>query len=214
MSTKWNSIPNFGDEKARINTRIHSRSGARIVEILYGAEDSSHNPVYPTNRSDGHGHWIALEIDGLYNILFWRRSYSLRIERSNDLLGRQECGLADNSDYALKEIEDNITRKENLCLDASNLAKEVTNLVKSSKPETKAGEVFKKIKELQDKWQELLTKWKNIQNWNTPKEKELWERFHAELEKIKTARKDFQAEVEKVRSKNKTAKTSLIAEKI
>lgn len=211
MPAKWKSLPNWNDEKARINERIHTKSGAKLIEILYGAEDSSHNPTYPSSRSDGHGHWIALEIDGVYNIIFWRRSYSLRLEKQKELLGRQECG-PNNSDYALGEIEDSISRKENLCTTASTIAREVTNLVGSSNAKTKISEVFKKIKEAQDKWQELLTKWKAIQNWNTPRENELWKEFHEASDKIKTSKKNFQAEVERIRSKNKDAKNALVAE--
>ena len=59
----WTTIPNFGDEKARINERIHE-SGAKIIEVLYGSKDVYGNPIEPKKHDGQHGHWIALEIDG------------------------------------------------------------------------------------------------------------------------------------------------------
>ena len=60
---------NFGDKYAKINKRVHS-SGANIIEVLYGARDANGHPTYPErDANDGHGHWIALEIEGMYGSL-------------------------------------------------------------------------------------------------------------------------------------------------
>ncbi len=99
-------IPNFGDQYAKINERIHS-SGAPVVEVLYGARDSNGRPTYPENRRrDGHGHWIALEIDGLYQIIYWRHP-----EYEG---GGLEYG-SDSHDNPLCDLEADISEKEQLC---------------------------------------------------------------------------------------------------
>ena len=181
MVPRWKTITNFGDTMARVSERIHS-SGARIVEVLYGAEDSSHNPIEPWARDvDGHGHCIAIEIDGLYSVLYWRRSRSLRIEKDKSKLGVQEYGTSEYD--ALRDVEDDIRQKEMICAEAARLVNDVSTA--------------SKIREVNEKLHELLERWKTIQNWNTPKEKELWGKFHESQERVKKARKEIQERAER-----------------
>ena len=216
----WYSRPNFDDQKARVNTRIHRESGAKIIEILYGAEDKNHNPVYPhpgkdsSGRSiDGHGHWVALEIDGKYQMLYWRRSYSLRIEGNPDLLGVQEYGES-NEEHALLELENNIRLKEKLLYTTESIVQEMINLTKSSEALSKIGEVFQKLKEAKEKCGLLRNEWKLIQDLGTPREKELRQRFNDAIDKIQAAKKDFQASVDRKHTQNRDAKRTLVQEAV
>ena len=146
----WTSIPNFGDEHAKINERLHNASGANIVEVLYGARDAAGNPTDPKDAADGHGHWIALEIDGVYQMLSWRHPQHEG--------GAQEYGK-NRSDNPLSDLEADITAKTNICTRAESLAE--TSDFRSGAKEMKS----------------LFEKWKKIYNWHTPKENELWKRF-------------------------------------
>lgn len=147
----WSSIPNFGDKFARINERSHS-SGARLIEVLYGARNSMGQPTSPEGDSDGHGHWIALEIDGTYQMLSWRHpTYEG---------GQEEYGRGRSSN-ALVDLEGDITAKEEICSQADSLS------------------YSQDWKTASSKFNQLFDKWKKIYNWGTPKEKQLWERFQA-----------------------------------
>lgn len=145
----WNAIPNFGDRYAKINERIHGESGARIIEVLYGALDSSGKPKSPESNSDGYGHWIAIEIEGLYQMLSWRHPQSEG--------GRHEYGRS-RSNNALADLEADIKEKQRLCSQAESIA---------SSKDRKCGS--QKLTSLKSEWRKLF-------NWNTPKEKELWKR--------------------------------------
>lgn len=148
----WQQIPNFKDEKAKINERIHS-SNAKIIEVLYGARDKAGKPTTPENRSiDGHGHWIALEIEGEYQIIYWRLPVSEG--------GKIVYGSGDGSN-ALVDLENDIKLKESLCIQAEGLA------YSRDWGGTSA------------KYKQLFEEWKKIFNWHTPKEKQLWDRFQA-----------------------------------
>jgi hypothetical protein len=70
VGKEWDAIPNFDDEFAKISESVH-HTGHKKIEVLYGGRDANGNPQYPT-EGDGHGHWIALEKDGVYEMLFWR----------------------------------------------------------------------------------------------------------------------------------------------
>ena len=145
----WSSIPNFEDKHAKIRERKHS-SGASIIEVLYDARDNNGNPTSPESTSDGHGHWIALEIDGIYQMLSWRHS---ALEG-----GRQEYGLGRSSN-ALADLEQDISAKENICNRAESLA------------------YSQDWKNASSEFIQLSKEWKNIFDWGTPKEKELQDRF-------------------------------------
>lgn len=147
----WSSIPNFGDQYARINERIHP-SGARLVEVLYGARDASGKPTSPKSKSDGHGHWLALEINGCYQMLSWRHP---AFEGSY-----QEYGL-DEKRNALADLEADILEKESICSQAECLS------------------YSEDWKGTSAKYDELLNEWKKIYNWGTPKEQQLWQQFQS-----------------------------------
>lgn len=153
----WNSIPNFDDENSRIKERTHNISGAKIIEVLYGARDSSGNPTSPENKDDGHGHWIALEIDGTYQMLSWR------LPRHEG--GRQEYGK-NRRDNVLADMEKDIEDKKNLCEKAEAL------------------DADKDFKQGSQEMAALMEVWKGLFNWNTPKEKELWTRFRSAQDKF------------------------------
>ena len=147
----WEQIPNFKDKYAKINERIHP-SGARIIEVLYGARDKEGRPTTPESSADGHGHWIALEIDGVYQMLSWRHPSSEG--------GKQEYGYGRRNN-ALADLEADIASKESLCIQAENLS------FSQDWGGTSA------------KYKQLSEEWKKIYNWHTPKEKQLWDRFQA-----------------------------------
>ena len=145
----WSSIPNFGDPYAKINQRMHS-SGAQVIEVLYGARDGQGRPVSPQGESDGHGHWIALEIDGCYQMLSWRHpAYEG---------GAQEYGRG-RRDNALFDLEQDIAAKQSICTRAESIL------------------YSQDWRGTSGKFRQLLEEWKQIYNWGTPKEQQLWERF-------------------------------------
>lgn len=150
----WSSIPNFGDPYARINERVHP-SGARLIEVLYGGRDASGKPTPPENLSDGHGHWLALEIDGCYQMLSWRHPDSEG--------GLQEFGV-DRKDNALSDLEADISAKEQLCSQAASL---------THSQDWKGTSI---------QYNKLLQEWEKIYNWHTPKEQELWRQFQSARE--------------------------------
>lgn len=146
----FTSMPNFNDPYAKVNERIHYKSGAKIVEVLYGAKDPSTGmPCSPEPRSgDGHGHWMALEVDGLYQMLMWRHP------RSEG--GHQEYGTSRN-DHPLKDLEDDIDKKKALLHDARTMMKD-----RSYQP---------------DKVDSILQNYTLAYSMRTPKERELDEQY-------------------------------------
>ena len=174
----WTSVPNFGDKFAKVNERSHS-SGAKLIEVLYGARDSMGRPTSPErDANDGHGHWLALEIDGKYQMLSWRHpAYEG---------GGQEYGT-DGYDNALKDLENDISAKESICLEAKKLSHSQEWSTASSN------------------FNQLFEKWKRIYNWGTPKEKRLWEDFQS-------SKNFFYEQRNKYRSQNKIAKQNIISE--
>lgn len=147
----WTSIPNFGDKYAKVRERTHS-SGAKLIEVLYGARDNMGRPTSPESNSDGHGHWLAIEIDGTYQMLSWRHP----IHEG----GQQEYGRGRRSN-ALSDLESDIIEKEKICSQAKSLS--LSNEWKTAAP----------------KFKQLFNEWKKVYNWGTPKEKQLWEDFKA-----------------------------------
>ena len=147
----WTSIPNFGDKYAKVRERTHS-SGAKLIEVLYGARDNRGRPTSPESNSDGHGHWLAIEIDGIYQMLSWRHP----IHEG----GQQEYGRGRRSN-ALSDLESDIIEKEKICSQAKSLS--LSNDWKTAAP----------------KFKQLFNEWKKVYNWGTPKEKQLWEDFQA-----------------------------------
>ena len=174
----WISIPNFGDDDAKIDERVHDVSGAKIVEVLYGARDEEGKPTSPENDADGHGTWMAIETGGVYQMLSWHHpAYEG---------GQQEYGKG-HSDNPLSDLESDIAAKENICSRAEELAQ--SDEWRSSANEMK----------------QMYENWKNIDEWHTPKESELWKRF-------KEARTKFYDRRDKNWEANKAAKQALISE--
>ncbi len=158
MNNSWDQVPNFDDPYAKIHTRKHS-SGAEIIEVLYGAVDSAGRPTTPErNRSDGHGHWIALKLDDTYQMLYWRHPGEGRV---------QEYGDSTFGD-TLKALEGDIKEKESIINEAFALAKAEQYSVRD--------------------FEILCSRWNNLFNWNTPKEQKLEQRWLIAVEKNNLAK--------------------------
>ena len=178
----WASIPNFGDKFAKINERSHS-SGARLIEVLYGARDSYGRPTSPESTEDGHGHWLALEIDGTYQMLSWRHpTYEG---------GYQEYGYS-RSNNALSDLEADISAKEAICSQADSLS------------------YCQEWKTVSSEFNRLFEEWKKIYNWGTPKEKQLWERFQS-LKKAFYERRDNERAKNKISKQNVISEAKSLA---
>lgn len=100
--------------------------------------------------------------------------------------GGQEYGTG-RRDNALKDLEDDIAEKESICSKAESLSR---------------SRDFSSASKQMD---ELFAEWKNIFNWHTPKEKQLWERYSE-------ARKTFYEQRERARTETACAKRGIIAE--
>jgi putative ATPase involved in DNA repair len=184
----WTSIPNFGDKYAKVRERTHS-SGAKLIEVLYGARDNKGRPTSPESNSDGHGHWLAIEIDGIYQMLSWRHP----IHEG----GLQEYGRGRRSN-ALSDLESDIIAKEKICSQAESLS--LSSEWKTAAP----------------KFKQLSNEWKKVYNWGTPKEKQLWEHFQAAkkrfYERRENNRSKYFSDLNKQRVKNRQMKQALISE--
>lgn len=184
----WTSIPNFGDKYAKVRERTHS-SGAKLIEVLYGARDNKGRPTSPESNSDGHGHWLAIEVDGIYQMLSWRHP----IHEG----GLQEYGRGRRSN-ALSDLESDIIAKEKICSQAESLS--LSSEWKTAAP----------------KFKQLSNEWKKVYNWGTPKEKQLWEHFQAAkkrfYERRENNRSKYFSDLNKQRVKNRQMKQALISE--
>lgn len=189
---EWTRIPHFDDKYAKVQERVHTASGANVIDVIYGGRDEQGRPVSPERNKDGHGHIIALEVDGLYQVLYWRHP---RFEG-----GYEEYG-GNRRTNALKDLENDIETKAKLCDEAETICRDAKTFSRSSDWKPAA-----------DKMKRLFQEWKSIFNWDTPKEKELWRRFKTAqdtfFEKRNADRKRREAE----REKNKAAKKALISE--
>lgn len=158
-------IPNFNDPYAKVQEREHTLSGAKIIDILYGAQDKNGNPTSPEkNSSDGHGHFIAIEIDGLYQVLSWRHS-------------RSEGGGMDEGssriDNPLHDLEEEIKEKRAVLRQAQEAMKTRNYDIASV--------------------DSLLTRFNTIFDYNTPVERELKEK-HNRLVSKNEENKRYRAE--------------------
>ena len=92
-------LPEFNDPLAKKRERVHYPSGARVIEVLYGAKDSEGNSVAPgSDADDGHGSFTALEIDGEYRLLLWQHSTA-------------EGGKLEQGEHTLQELESSLRQK-------------------------------------------------------------------------------------------------------
>lgn len=60
----WYGIPNFDDPNAKANEKI-GKYGIRHIEVLYGGSNGN-------NGDDGHGHMVAIELEGVYQQIYHR----------------------------------------------------------------------------------------------------------------------------------------------
>ena len=164
MKNTWDQIPNFDDPYAKIHTRKHS-SGAEIIEVIYGAVDSAGRPTTPENSTtDRHGHWIALKLDGIYQMLYWRHPGEERVQEYGD----------NTFGDTLKALEKDIKEKESIINEAFALAK--------AEPYSSSD------------YEILCSRWNNLFNWNTPKEQKLGQRWQAAAERNKLAKQKLEGQ--------------------
>lgn len=161
-------IPNFNDPCAQINERVHSSSGAKIVEVLYGAKNSDGTPKYPV-KGDGHGHFVALEIDGIYQMIMWRHPDS---EGGYQEYGDYEGCKADRKHNPLQDLEDDIKEKKDLLRKARQMMKDKNYSTSSV--------------------DDILTRFDCIFDMNTPVEQNLKQQYNEIVEKNNRNKKYIQ----------------------
>lgn len=156
----YDKIPNLDDPYAKIRERFHPQSGANIIEVLYGAKNPDGTPKCPEEKdNDGHGHYLALEIDGSYQTIMWRHPDS-------------EGGYQEYGDYIeksqMKDIYDNgADRKHHPLWDLEEAIREKKRLL------NKAEQLMKTWDYDAEAVGGLLEKFSGIFDMNTPKEKDL-----------------------------------------
>lgn len=163
----YDKIPNFDDPYAKINERIHQESGAKIIEVFYGAKNPDGTPKYPEKEdNDGHGHFIALEIDGNYQMIMWRRSDS---EGGGQEYGdyKEKSQMADIYDNGANRKLQPLKDLENAICEKKRLLHEARQLMKNRDYDTKDAGA-------------LLEKFSAIFDMNTPVEQDL-KHQHSEL---------------------------------
>lgn len=79
---------------------------------MHGATDDYGNPTYPTCKEDGHGHVIALVIDGIFQVLCWRHS--------RDEGGEYDFGYS-RSEHPLADLENDIKKKQSILNEANEV---------------------------------------------------------------------------------------------
>lgn len=161
---RYDKIPNFNDPYAKIRESTHEKSGAEIIEVLYGAQNPDGTPKYPEKEdNDGHGHFIALKIDGYFQMIMWRHPESEGgyIEYGDYKEESQRENIYDNgadrAHHPLKDLEDAIRDKRRL-LD------KVEQLMKNPDCDTRTVG-------------RLLDKFSGIFDMNTPVEQNLKRRY-------------------------------------
>ncbi len=172
MST-YNGIPEFDDPNAQIHERVHYVSGARIVEVLYGAKDGEGNPCVPKkDAEDGHGLYMAIETEGTYRMLLWQHPAS---EGGAVEYGDREC------EDPLKALEEEIREKKAI-LD------EARELMQPANYDTKAAEA-------------VLERFEKLPDRNTPRERELKGQHGSLVSRNKKNEERYAAEKESVEKK-------------
>lgn len=127
-NTLYDLIPNFDDQYAKIRQKKHEVSGAMIIEVLYGAKNPDGTPKYPEKEdNDGHGHFMAMEIDGIYQTIMWRHPDSEGgyqeygdYKKKSEMTGIYDNG-ADRYNHPLKDLEAAILKKSRLLDQAEQL---------------------------------------------------------------------------------------------
>lgn len=186
-------LPNFDDPFAKIKERLHPQSGAKIIEVLYGGKRPDGTPTYPEGKEDGHGHFIALEIDGTYQLISWRHPES-------------EGGYHEYGDYKdekeRKDIWDNgADRNHNPLMDLENDIKEKKRLLHTAR------EKMKGRKYDISSVDEILRQFNDIYDMNTPVEQELKRQYNELVKRNDENRVRFQ-----IQDRNAEQKRKLISQ--
>lgn len=148
MAKKWETQPNFGDKNARIDERYHSVLEVNTCDILYGEVDAQGNSCAPFHGGK-HGHLICIEVDGIYQAIYWREPQT----------GRQLYGR-NRKENVLQEAEDDMKMRMSIVVEAEKLSS-------SSQPR----------KEVLAAFHALMEKWKTIPHLHIPKEDKLFAEF-------------------------------------
>ncbi|MEY8390840.1 DUF349 domain-containing protein [Lachnospiraceae bacterium] len=175
----YNGVPNFNDPCAKIQERFHSQSGAKVIDVLYGAQNPDGTPKSP-EKDDGHGHFSAIEIDGMYQMIMWRHPDSEG--------GYQEYGdyvekKASRQDHPLTDLELEIKEKKSLLYEARTIMKERDYDTSSV--------------------DRLLERFANIFDMNTPVEQELKRKYHELVERNSRNKKYVQEQAHNAEQKRR-----------
>lgn len=119
----YNGIPNFNDPLAKIQERIHPQSGARVIDVLYGAQNPDGTPKSPV-LGDGHGHFSAIEIDGMYQMIMWRHPDSEGGQQEYGQYGEHGEIEASRTRHPLSDLEFEIKEKKRLLYEARTAMKQ------------------------------------------------------------------------------------------
>ena len=179
----WNTIPDFGDPYSKRTEWVHEPSGANVAEVLYDAHDRNDNPVAPQDDADGHGRWLGIQINGVYETVLWKHS-----RKSG---GKTDYGFGGRKD-ALADIASDISQKEKLVAKAQEIAASSDYGIENART-----------------MGSLMDEWKKIRGWFTPREDQLWADFNSARksfyegrdtirEQAKIAKEALAAEAEKV----------------
>ncbi len=161
-------IPNFNDPCAKIQERIHSQSGAKVIDVLYGAKYPDGTPKSPV-QGDGHGHFSAIEIDGMYQMIMWRHPDS---EGGYQEYGEYADREASRTDHPLRDLEREIKEKKSLLYEARTLMKQKGYDISSV--------------------DNLLERFAGLFDMNTPVEQELKQKYNELTERNKRNKKYIQ----------------------
>ena len=175
------------DPYAKISIRTHRESGARIADIIFGAVDADGALKVPRN-GDGHGHLLAVELNGKYEQIFLREPAGVASEPSQDpevLFQDDRESEAAKQSGRLQELASDISERRMLVRDAERMIGSFSG---------SAG---------QEETERLREKWAAIRVWSVPREKELETRFEAALSQYMTREEGYEA--------NRAAKEEIIA---
>ena len=147
----WKTLEGFDEKLAKVSFKAHKTFEGKVVEVLYGAKDENGNFVLPKeDQNDGHGRWFGIETNGEYRMFSWQKPAYLG--------GGVEYGTSHN-DTALKDMENDLRKKQELCRQAENIS-------------------------TVEEFEEIRKQFEAIENWNTPKDKEYAIWFGKTLEKF------------------------------
>ena len=158
----YTTIPDFDDALAQVKEQMHYPSGAKLIEVRYGAHNEEGDPAAPLSEEDGHGLWTAIETEGGYEMLSWQHPKAEG--------GALEFGT-EAADHAIQDLEAAIQEKKKLLYD-------VRTLMSEKRYDTEAADA-------------MLSNYSAIFTLNTPKEKELSQQYEALVERNAANKKRF-----------------------